>query len=347
MTGIVSYGTYIPKNRIKIADIAVAQKKDVAEVTAGLQVEEKAVASLDEDAATMAAEAGLRSLATGMIDAKNIGAILVGSESHPYAVKPTATIVGEMLGVSNNYLAADLEFACKAGTAAMQFIWALVASKKINYGLAIGSDVAQAKQGDILEYTAASAATAYILGRKNVIAEILDFVSFTSNTPDFWRRDQQAFPSHAGRFTGEPAYFRHVMGASKMLLGKIKKDPNSFTHVVFHMPNAKFPKTVAKRLGFGKEQIAAGFVVDKIGNPYSASSLTGLAATLDVAKPNDTIFFCSYGSGAGADAFYFRVTKEIERYQKRITYSVRQQIENKAYVDYSFLAKCALNKQCL
>lgn len=347
MTGIVSYGVYIPKSRIKISDIATAGKKDANEVSAGLQVEEKAIASLDEDAATMAAEAGLRALAIGKLDSQKIGAVLVGSESHPYAVKPTATIVGEMIGVSNNYMAADLEFACKAGTAAMQFIWALVASKKINYGLAIGSDVAQASPGDILEYTASSAAAAYILGKKNVIAEIVDFVSFTSNTPDFWRRDQQAFPSHAGRFTGEAAYFRHVIGASKMLLGKIKKDPSSFTHVVFHMPNAKFPKTVAKRLGFSKEQIAAGFVVDKIGNPYSASSLIGLASVLDIAKSGDTIFFCSYGSGAGADAFYFRVTKEIERYQKRITSTVRQQIENKAYVDYSFLAKCALNKQCL
>ncbi len=347
MTGIVSYGTYVPKYRIKISDIAKALKRDPVEVTAGLQIEEKAIASSDEDAATLAAEAGLQALINGEIDPLQIGAITVGSESHPYAVKPTSTIVGEMLGVGNHYFAADLEFACKAGTAAMQFVWALVTSGKIDYGIAIGSDVAQAKQGDILEYTAASAAAAYILGKKNVIAEIVDFVSFTSNTPDFWRRDQQAFPSHAGRFSGEPAYFRHVIGASKNLLGKIKKEPADFTYAVFHMPNAKFPKNVAKRLGFSKEQIAAGLVVDKIGNPYSASSLTGLAAVLDIAKPNDTIFFCSYGSGAGADAFCFKITKEILSYQKRIKHSVAEQIEKKTYVDYSFLAKCVLNKQCL
>lgn len=347
MIGVVSYGTYIPKNRIKIADIAVAQKKDVAEVSLGLQVEEKTVAAFDEDAATMAQEAGLLAITTGRIDPQKIGAILVGSESHPYAVKPTSTIVGEMLGASDTYFASDLQFACKAGSAAMQFVWALVAAKKVDYGMSIGTDVAQAKQGDILEYTASSASAAYIIGKKNVIAEIVDFVSFTSNTPDFWRRDGQIFPSHGGRFSGEPAYFRHVISASKSLLGKIKKEPGSFTHVVFHMPNAKFPKAVARRLGFSKEQLAAGFVVDKIGNPYSASSLTGLAAVLDVAKPNDTVFFCSYGSGAGADAFYFQVTKEIVSYQKRITHTVRQQIENKIYVDYSFLAKCVMNKQCL
>ncbi|MBI2465382.1 hydroxymethylglutaryl-CoA synthase [Candidatus Shapirobacteria bacterium] len=347
MTGIVSYGTYIPKYRIKISDIAKALKRDSAEVTAGLQIEEKAIASSDEDAATLAVEAGLRALTNGEIDPLKIGAITVGSESHPYAVKPTSTIVGEMLGVGNHYFAADLQFACKAATAGMQFLWGLVASRKIDYGLAIGSDVAQAKQGDILEYTAASAAAAYILGKKRVIAEIVDFVSFTSNTPDFWRRDGQAFPSHGGRFTGEPAYFNHVINASKTLLAKVKKKQSDFTYAVFHMPNGKFPKEVAKRLGFDYEQIQAGFVVDKIGNPYSGSSLAGLAAVLDIAHPNDTIFFCSYGSGAGADAFIIKTTKDIITFQKQNTKTILSQIEQKVYVDYNFLTKCAMNKQCL
>lgn len=347
MTGIVSYGTYIPKYRIKISDIAKALKKNPIEVTAGLQIEEKAIASIDEDAATLATEASFRAIISGKIDPAKIGAIAVGSESHPYAVKPTTTIVGEMLGIGNNYFAADLEFACKAGSAGMQFIWGLVEVGKISYGMSVGSDVAQAKPGDILEYTAGSASASFILGKKQVIAEIVDFLSFTSNTPDFWRRDGEKFPSHGGRFTGDPSYFHHVTSASKMLLEKLKKEPSDFTHAVFHMPNGKFPKEVAKRLGFTKEQMQAGFVVDKIGNPYCASSLTGLCAVLDRAKPNDTIFFCSYGSGAGADAFVFKVTKEIVSYQKHISYTVNSQIEQKAFVDYSFLTKCAINKQCL
>lgn len=334
MVGIVSYGVYIPKHRIKVSDIALAWKKNSQEVISALKVTEKAIASVDEDAATLAVEASFVALKNGAIDPKDIEAITVGSESHPYAVKPTATIVGEILGVSNSYIASDLEFACKAGTAGMQFLWALTQARKINLGLAIGSDVAQAKPGDVLEYTAASAAGAFLLGKKNSIADIVDFVSYSSNTPDFWRRDQQAFPSHAGRFTGEPAYFAHVLGASKNLLEKIKMNVSDFDYCVFHMPNGKFPKAIARKLGFTWEQQETGFVVDRIGNPYSASSLVGLAAVLDVAKPKQTIFLCSYGSGAGSDAFVFKTTEHIVSYQKHNRNSVEEQIEEKEYVEY-------------
>ena len=155
--------------------------------------------------------------------------------------------------------------------------------------MAIGSDVAQSRPSDVLEYTAGSASAAFVLGKKNTIANLIDFTSYSSDTPDFWRRDNEKFPSHAGRFTGSPAYFTHVFKASEKMLKKVKMTPSDFTYAVFHMPNAKFPKDAAKKLGFSEIQLKPGFVVEYIGNPYSASSMVGLAATLDLAKPGDKI----------------------------------------------------------
>lgn len=335
MSGIVGYGVYLPIYRIKISDIADVWKKNPAEITEGLKVTEKAVPGIDEDAITMGVEAGKFALCMAGISEKEIGSVYIGSESHPYAVNPTSTSVAEFLGIGNDYMAADLEFACKAGTAGMQVTLGLLESKKIEYGLVIGSDTAQGKPHDVLEYTASATACAYILGNKKteIIADILTTSSFSSDTADFWRRDGQRYPSHYGRFSGEPAYFNHVMSEAGRLLEKSGLKPGDFAYCVFHMPNGKFPRIAAKKLGFTPEQLAPSLLVDTIGNPYSASSLLGLAAVLDIAKPGQKIFFVSYGSGAGSDGFIFQTTKKITEKQK-LTLPVTKQAENKIYISY-------------
>lgn len=336
MTGIVGYGTYIPKYRLKLSEITQVWGKDASEIITGLRMAEKAVPGFDEDAVTMGIEASKKAINMVGINPTSIQAVYFGSESHPYAVNPSSTSLGEYLGIGNNYFAADLEFACKAATAGMQTTVGLLGNKNIEYGLVVGSDTAQGKPHDALEYTAASAACAYILGNKQseIIANILDMSSFSSDTPDFWRREGARYPSHFGRFTGEPAYFTHVLQEGKKLLTENKLAPQDFTYCVFHMPNGKFPRIAAKKLGFTPEQLAPSLTVDKIGNPYSASSLVGLAAVLDIAKPKQKIFFVSYGSGAGSDGFIFEVTKEILRKQKK-TIPVLKQMEDKIYISYA------------
>jgi hydroxymethylglutaryl-CoA synthase len=309
--------------------------KDSLEIEAGLKISEKAVPGFDEDAVTMGIEAGKKAIGMAEIDPSRLQSVYFGSESHPYAVKPSSTTVAQYLSVGNNYFTADLEFACKAGSAGMQVTFGLLNSRSIKYGLVIGSDAAQSKPHDALEYTAASSACAYILGnsKNEIIASILEMSSFSSDTPDFWRRDGAKYPSHFGRFTGEPAYFTHIIQEGKDLLAKSKLKPSDFAFCVFHMPNGKFPRVVAKKLGFSYEQLAASLIVDKIGNPYSASSLMGLASVLDIAKPKQKIFFVSYGSGAGSDGFIFETTEELAKLQKK-TIPVLKQIEDKIYISY-------------
>lgn len=337
MVGIVSYGTYIPEFRLRVADIAAAWHKEPQEVTGSLGLTEKSVPAVDEDAVTIALESALQCFQTSKNKPSDVEVLFVGSESHPYAVNPTSTIVGELLGVGRNYLAADLEFACKAATAGMQALAGLIEAKHIALGLAIGADTAQSKPHDSLEYTSAAAGVAVLMGGKNCIATLDSYTSYSSDTPDFWRRDGIVYPSHAGRFTGEPAYFAHVCGAAQLLMKKTSITPETVDYCVFHMPNGKFPRDVARRLGFRREQLAPSLIVDHIGNPYSASSLMGLAAVLDIAKSGQTIFMVSYGSGAGSDAFLWKVTDQITSYRKsasRRRQTVAEQMAKKTYIDY-------------
>ncbi len=317
MIGISAYGTYVPQFRLSIKDIAQAWSKDGNEVAASLGLVEKSVPASDEDAVTIALEAAQECLSVFSGKPSDLDVLFVGSESHPYAVNPTSTIVGELLGVGHTYLAADLEFACKAATAGVQAIAGLVAAGHAQNGLIIGADTAQGKPHDFLEYTAAAGGAAFIVSHENVVAKLLGDTSYSSDTPDFWRRDGMRYPSHAGRFTGEPAYFAHVLGAAHRMLEMTKLAPADFDYCVFHMPNGKFPREAAKRLGFTKEQLAPSLVVDKIGNSYSATTLLGLAAVLDIAKPQQKIFMVSYGSGAGSDAFVGETTEALNEMQKQ------------------------------
>lgn len=339
MIGITSYGFYTPALRVKVSEIAKFWSKSGEDIAKSLGVFEKSVPQIDEDAVTLSVESAKVAIKNGKVKPADIDTIIIGSESHPYAVKPTATTVAEILGMGADYLALDTEFACKAATGALQLVLGLAESRRINHGLVIGSDTAQASKGDALEYTAASASTSLIIGREEVIAKVLGFTSISSNTPDFWRRDGQEYPSHGGRFTGEPAYFAHVLGASEKLLGNLKLKTQDFQHAVFHMPNGKFPKEAAKKLGFTEEQISQGFIVPFLGNPYSASAISGLAAILDIAKPGQKIFLCSYGSGAGSDAFAFQVTREIVQFQKRNKHKVMDQLNQKKYISYPEILK--------
>src|SRR3990167_7987701 len=166
MSGIIGYGLYIPKYRIETAEIAKMWQKDPMEIFTGLKVRQKSIHGIDEDTVTISIEAGKRAISMAGIKASVLQAVYIGSESHPYAVNPTSTTVAEYLGVGNDYFAADLEFACKAGTAGMQVLVGLLSAGEIDYGLVIGADAAQGKPHDALEYTAASAGAAYILGKK-------------------------------------------------------------------------------------------------------------------------------------------------------------------------------------
>jgi len=338
--GIVSYGAHIPRFRIKTDDIARAWGKDPDTIINGLGIMEKSVPSPDEDVATISVESARAAIArTNNFNPQDIGAIYVGSESHPYAVKPTGTIVGEAIGATPILKVADYEFACKAGTAAIQTCMALVKSEMVKYGMAIGADTSQAAPGDALEYAASAGGAAFIIGKQNVIATINETCSFTTDTPDFWRREGRKYPAHGGRFTGTPAYFRHITNNATNLMEKMGTKPEDYNYAIFHQPNGKFPLRVAKMLGFTKEQVKQGLLCPYVGNTYSGATMIGLASVLDVAKPDDRIFLTSYGSGAGSDAFDIIVTDEISTFARQNAPLLAHMIEKKTYVDYTTYAK--------
>ncbi len=331
LPGIVGYGVYASRFRIKESGL------------------ERAVPFIDEDAVTAAVEAGKLALIHSGLDSALVGKVYVGSESNPYAVKPIASKVAQVLqlgekdGDVQGVDAVDTEFACKAAASMFKDASALVSYPRsgIKHAMVIGADNSQAAPkgcpGGELDTFVGYGGAAFIFGKHDVIAEVEGWYSCTSDTPDFWRRDGEPYPMHGGRFTGDPAYFKHVRKASSKLMERLNVKATDLNYFVPHQPNPTFPVKIAKELGFSEEQYLPALLINKFGNTYSGASLVGLAAVLDVAKPDERILVTSYGSGAGSDAYLLRTTSQLLDKRKRQKITVKFQADNPfiEYVDYT------------
>jgi len=333
--GIIGYGAYVPRYRLPATEVSRVWTGGHG----GVPIEEKSVSGLDEDTATIAIEAARNALKRSGVNPEDLRAVWVGSESHPYAVKPTGTIVAEAIGATPVVSVGDWQFACKAGTEALQATFALVGSSMADCAMAIGADTAQGRPGDALEYTTAAGGAAFIVGpREQSLAYLEGSFSFVTDTPDFFRRPYRHYPEHGGRFTGEPAYFKHTTSSVQALLEELGYKPGDFAAAVFHQPNVKFPQRVAQMLGFNKDQIKVGLLAGQVGNTYAAAAMLGLTAVLDIAKPGDRILLASFGSGAGSDAFSLVVTDLIQERQA-LAPSTRAYIERRKPIDYALYAR--------
>ncbi len=329
--GIVGYSVYTSRFRIREGTL------------------ERSVPFIDEDAVTASVEAGKLALIHSGVDSSLVGKVYVGSESNPYAVKPIASKVAQVLklgeedGDVQGVDAVDTEFACKAGSSMFKDASSLVnyPNSGVKYAMVIGADNSQAAPrgcpGGELDAFVGYGGSAYLFGKSDVIAEVEGWYSCTSDTSDFWRRDGEPFPMHGGRFTGDPAYFKHVRKATTKLMERFNLKTDDVDYFVAHQPNPQFPVKIAKELGFRDDQYAPSLQIKQFGNTYSACSLTGLASVLDIAKPEARILITSYGSGAGSDAYLFRTTSQLPDKRGRQKMSVRYQAESQflQYVDYT------------
>ena len=251
--GIVGYGAYVPRYRLPAKEVA---RVWTGSKRSGLPIKEKAVPGLDEDVITMSIEAARNAMLRAQIDPTEMRAVWVGSESHPYAVKPTSTVVAEAIGAVPNTQGADLEFACKAGTEAMVAAMGMVGSGMGRYAMAIGMDTAQGKPGDALEYTAAR-------GRRRVHPRSRRRVAGDHQLVVFLRHRHARFL--AARIS-KVSRTRHALHGRTCLLqahhrsrhashGSQRHDRQGLQ--VGDLPSAehKVPATVAGQLGFSMEQI--------------------------------------------------------------------------------------------
>jgi len=320
MTGIVSYGGYIPLHRLSRAEIAKAWGVNAPRG-------EKAVASHDEDSLTMSVAAA-RNCLKG-IDPRSVGALYFASTTSPYREKQAAATVAAVLGMDREAFTADFSGSLRAGTNAIKAAMDAVNSGSANSVLVCAAECRLGMPNGSNEMSFGDGAAAVLIGNAGVAATIDATYTMSDEIIDVYRSDKDAFVhSWESRFVREDGHGRVLPEAVSAALKRCGLSPKDFSKAVLYAPDSRQLAAVARKLGFEMETQVQDTFYSEIGDTGTAQPLISLVAALENAKAGDRLLLASYGNGA--DVMVMSAGEEIERIKPK--WSIRDYLDTKLVV---------------
>ena len=306
MSGIVSYGAYIPYFRLQRATIAAAME------TRGGKGE-RAVASYDEDSITMAVEAGASALASQ--DADSISSLYFASTSAPYQEKLNAATVHAALNLSKTARALDFAGSVRAGIGSL--IMANESASVSGNALATMSDIRLGRPEAASETNGGDGAAAFVLGSDNVIAEIVATYSETMEHQAMWRLPGEDFPKvWEERFGLTQVYTPLLQSGVEKVLEKAGIAASDLQHVILDVPNPRAAAAVMKSVGI-KPDVVEDTQAGDVGHTGVAHAGLMLASTLDKAREGQKILVVSVSDGV--EAMVLETTAAIDKFKPATT----------------------------
>jgi len=324
MTGIVSFGAYIPFNRLPRNKLEDAFGNPTAPGN-------KAVANYDEDSITMAVAASLD--CTAGLDTGDVKALYFATTSNPYMEKSASATISEAIDLCDSVRTLDFSGSLRVASGAM--LAALDAVKTdIGSALVTASDCRLGAAGGQWEQFFGDGSAAFLLGKENVIAACDGSHSISADIVSLWRGGEDQFVrSWEERFYITKGYNALVTAAVNEVLKKADLKPADISKLILYAPSPRYHASLARSMGFEPGQVQ-DCLFNSIGNTGSASAPMMLAASLETAKPGDKLLFATFGEGA--DAILFTVTENIEKLPKRkaISGHIESKLETMTYEKY-------------
>lgn len=314
MTGITSFGAYIP--RLRLQRQAIGQANAWFAPGNARAKGERAMANWDEDAVTMAVEAGRDCLpATDAIaDRAFVDAIYFASTSMPFADRQNGGIAARALSLSENISSFDLTASQRAGTSALIAGLDAVAAGRAKAPLVLAGEKRKARVASAQELAFGDAAAAVTLGTENVIARFLGSHSLTVDFIDHFRGEGEEFDYNwEERWIRDEGYTRLVPQAVAALLEKTGVTAGDIAHFIMPCPFAKFDQKIAKSCGIDPEKVQDNMAAN-VGDCGAARALLLLVHTLQHAKPGEKILVAQFGNGI--DALLFEATKALSGFSR-------------------------------
>jgi len=332
MAGIISYGAYIPWNRLSRKAIFGAMGW-FNPATVAFAKGEKAVASFDEDSLTMAVAAGLdcfKVAGGSKLSAGFVGGLYLASTTLPYEERQNAGIAAVALGLPDEVRTADFTGSLKAGTSAMLSACEAVQRNDMSGILVCAADCRLGKAGGMQELVFGDGAAAFLLGNEGVIAELEGSYSLARDFVDHRRARGDKFDrAWEDRWIRDEGYGKVLLEVVTGLLKKYDLEIKDLAKIIYPCHYDKVHAAVGKKLGAEPGQIQDNMIA-AVGDTGAAHPLLMLAAALEEARPGDRLLVASYGNGG--DALLFRVTEEIEKFRGNISPKVGGRLGLKGYL---------------
>jgi hydroxymethylglutaryl-CoA synthase len=327
MTGICSYGAYVPMPRLKLAAISGGGRKAAA--GGG----EKAVAYFDEDSVTMAVAAGADCLRG--VERNSIDALYFASTTYPYKEKQGASVVAKALDLRREVATADFGGSLRAGTAALRAALDAVVAGSAGRVLVVASDCRLAAPRSALERSFGDGAAALLIGGDGVAAAIDHRHTISDEIIDVWRTDSDPFVhSWEDRFVVQHGFEENMVAAVRALLAASGLAIGDFKKAALYGPDARSHAALARTLGLDRTTQVQDPLFGKVGNTGAAFALLLLVGALENARAGERLLLASYGDGA--DVFSLQVTDDIRRLGDRrgLRWHLERRVDLESYDKY-------------
>jgi 3-hydroxy-3-methylglutaryl CoA synthase len=334
MTGITSYGAYIPRLRLQRKAIAQANAWFAPNML-GAAKGERSMANWDEDAVTMSVEAARDCVPAHdpIKDRAFVDGLYFASTTMPFSDRQNAGIVAGALSLGAGITSLDISSSQRAGTSALLAALDGVASGRVKAPLIVAGEKRKARAASSQELAYGDAAAAFTLGKDRVIAKFLGSHSVTLDFVDHFRGGDEDYDySWEERWIRDEGYSKIVPTAIKTLLEKVDMSGGDIAHLILPCPFAKLDQTLAKQSGIDPAKVRDN-LSSNVGDTGAAHALLMLAHVLENAKPGDKILVAQFGQGC--DALLFEATPEISSIKRNgVSGSLARRKEETNYNKY-------------
>lgn len=323
--GIKSFGAYIPRHRMVRSAIAAAHAWALPGLK-GLAKGEKSMCSWDEDAITMAVEAGRDCLRGQKVH--SLSSITLASITAPYADLQNAVVVAAALGADKSLATTDCGGSVRAGLDALTHACRSGGADQ----LIVASDRRSAKPGSAQEMLYGSGAGALLIGSgDDLTARFVGSHAVSVPFFDHFRQSSEHYDYFwEERWIRDEGIAKLAVPAIQALLEKTGRDVSQIAHFGLSGGPANADKLVARKLSLDTGKLLPD-LRGEVGDTGSAHPVLQLIAALERAQPGDLIVITSFAQGCQVVAFEMQ-NPPADTGRRGLTGTLARRIEENTYL---------------